>query len=1127
MGDSAAVRAEQLAKLTALLVETRRSGDASVLFRSRTVRGVLRLDEVSGPDDLPVALALGWFHWLRHWALPEGVGGPELRRAVDQFSPCFLAGVEDLPADLLPVLAREVAGPVRALIVQQERSNDLEALSSAVEMCRRVAAAGDEREHWYPDMLVTLASALHVLCERDRNATGMEEMVEVAERAAILGGPRHPCHPEALSLVGIGKLAEYRQRGHPMALLEAETVTRQAVALSAPGDLSRAGRLSNLSSIMKEQYHRSRILEYLQEAVTTARDAQAMVPVTFPAFPALSSNLAGVLISRFERTGRLADLDDAVAAARHAVQATPQGHPDRPLYLSNLAAALRSRFVRLGATGDIAEAREAAIKAYGTCPPEHPDHGRFLSISRAVGQIAYEHDGDVQHLELFAVTAFIALLATPGRCPEFAVRASELADVRRIQFEHNGSGGALREADEWSQRALDSSSAAAMNPEVVACRARVLRSRYGAHRVPADLDEAVDLARQAVDLATRDHTRRTDHLMYLADCLQLRAEHRGGRADAEQAAERWSEAARQDAAGPSQRIEAGFQAARTLAQLGWHVAAAVAAKSAVLLLPQASTRRLGRRDRQQVIGRYAGLASTAAALLLDASVPGDPRAAERAAGLLEAGRAVLLGQALEIRGDLAALEHARPELAARLRELREHLDQPEAAEASGWDRIQPGSGTDTRHHLNQELAELLESIRSMPGFTHFGVPPGPDELRTAAAEGPIVLVNVDRQRSDALLITQYGVRALPLPGLTPDIVARQVEVFDRALGRTVSDAGGGERAAMLAGVLEWLWDAVAGPVLTALGYTRTPVGADDPDTGEGAGWKSWPRIWWVPGGPLSALPLHAAGYHREQPIDPVRRRTVLDRVVSSYTPTVRALQYAREHARRLTAAGPLNSLIVAMPVTPGLGDDGRPLAADKEVSAIRRHLPGATVLRGPVPGSSPVGGLDIVPTRSNVLTRLPDSTVAHFACHGTTDPEDPSRSMLLLHDHATHPLTVAQLAPVALDHAQLAYLSACSTAVTHTDALTDEAIHLATAFQIAGYPRVVGTLWAIMDNIAVTTADLFYQALATEAGHIDLGRSARALHHAVRRIRDGHGLRPGLNRAGTPLLWAAHVHIGA
>ena len=144
--------------------------------------------------------------------------------------------------------------------------------------------------------------------------------------------------------------------------------------------------------------------------------------------------------------------------------------------------------------------------------------------------------------------------------------------------------------------------------------------------------------------------------------------------------------------------------------------------------------------------------------------------------------------------------------------------------------------------------------------------------------------------------------------------------------------------------------------------------------------------------------------------------------------------------------------------------------------------------------------------------------IAHFACHGHSHPSDPSQSLLLLHDHDTDPLTVASLAPIRLDHARLAYLSACRTAFSSATELLDEAIHLTAAFQLAGYPHVVGTLWEINDAIAVRVADAFYTTLTTSDNTIDTTGAAMALHHAVRSIRD--------QLPATPSLWAAYLHAG-
>jgi CHAT domain-containing protein len=145
--------------------------------------------------------------------------------------------------------------------------------------------------------------------------------------------------------------------------------------------------------------------------------------------------------------------------------------------------------------------------------------------------------------------------------------------------------------------------------------------------------------------------------------------------------------------------------------------------------------------------------------------------------------------------------------------------------------------------------------------------------------------------------------------------------------------------------------------------------------------------------------------------------------------------------------------------------------------------------------------------RAEVLAQLSSCRIAHFACHGDSDPADPSRSHLRL----DVPLTVADLHAVRLDNVGLAYLSACRTAATGAGALADEAIHLTSAFRLAGFRQVVGTLWEIQDDVAARVAAGFYR---------DLGRlgAARALHETVRAVRDEF--------PGTPSLWAAYLHAG-
>jgi CHAT domain-containing protein len=151
-----------------------------------------------------------------------------------------------------------------------------------------------------------------------------------------------------------------------------------------------------------------------------------------------------------------------------------------------------------------------------------------------------------------------------------------------------------------------------------------------------------------------------------------------------------------------------------------------------------------------------------------------------------------------------------------------------------------------------------------------------------------------------------------------------------------------------------------------------------------------------------------------------------------------------------------------------------------------------------------------------VLAALPAGRWAHFACHGSSDLSDPSASCLLLTDHQQRPLTVVDVARLRLDDAGLAFLSACSTARPGGGGLADEAIHLASAFQLAGYRHVIATLWPVGDRHAVDLAADIYATL-TAAGEADV---AGAVHAAVRRMRRRWGW-------DTPSVWASHIHAGA
>jgi hypothetical protein len=471
--------------------------------------------------------------------------------------------------------------------------------------------------------------------------------------------------------------------------------------------------------------------------------------------------------------------------------------------------------------------------------------------------------------------------------------------------------------------------------------------------------------------------------------------------------------------------------------------------------------------------------------------------------VLEQGRLVLWTQALHLRTDLTRLREHAPELADRLDEVRRELDQPLPGTALGGLAAPAASGNAAtvaaheqavaaRRQLAREWDDLVARVRRLDGFEHLltGIPFA--DLQAAAVSGPVLIVNASQLGCHALIVTagHPGVQPVPLPDLTSqeamDRANMLLNVLNRA-GETGLDTQADRHAVF--NVLDWLWRVIAAPVLDTLGHTGPPA--------DGA---VWPRVWWCPIGPLTVLPLHAAGRYSPTANIPARRaETVPGRVISSYTPTLAALRRARE-APAVTP-GAVRQLVVGMPKTPGQA----PLpAVPDELRVLAGYFPPPTQARHLVAEEA---------TRTAVLGTLADYPWVHLSCHAYQNLADPAGSAFALWDG---PLTVADLSALRMGHAELAFLSACQTAAGSTR-LLDEAIHLAGAMQLLGYRHVIATLWTIADKPAPGVAKAVYAQL-TRTGHADTSQAAEAMHHAVEALRRAY--------PASPLLWAPYIHIG-
>jgi tetratricopeptide (TPR) repeat protein len=1154
------------------------------------------------PDSLSSRYLLGWLHWCRYQALPEGHDQQALQAAVTMFSACFISGIDGLPEPLFPLLADHAAIAATELLGRPQRSDDQRLFEAAADIWQRILtytpSDHPDRSRRLSNLGVTLQARFeHTGAEEDLDAaiTYLSEAVQATPsghprramylsdlgialrirfgyagvagdlaaaityfRDAVQATPTdHPKRLGRLSNLGNALITRYEQTEAPADVEAAITYFRQAVQATPAdhpnratylsnlgvalvsrithtgvGDLDaaiiylqeavratptdhpeRPAHQSNLGSALLSRFERSAVAEDLDAAIDAGQQALQATPVGHPERAGRLSTLAGALSARFGRTGATADLDTAVTCLREAVQAPPAGHPDRARYLSNLGVTLQARFERAGGAADLDTAVTRLREAVQATPAGHPDRATYLSNLGNALRIRFERTSAAEDLDDAIEAGQQAVQATPAGHPDRAMRRSNLGNALHRRFERTRAAEDLNDAIEAGQQAVQATPTG--HPECAGYLLNLgnaLQTRFEHTGAAKDLNDAIVYFRQAVRDTPVDHPDRALYLSNLGNALQTRFEHTGAAKDLNDAFQGYTEAANMDAAAPSTRIGAGRAAASLVARTDPGLAASLL-KAAVLLLPEVAPRFLERGDQQHAIGRFDGLAAAAAAMTLsDPAVPQIQRPAQ-ALRLLEAARGVLLSQVLNTRSDLSELRDHNPELAERFVELRDWLDRPSSAADTDL-AVLPSERTANavqrtirdRRQADAEFTQLLVRVRSLKGFGAFGLPPSAEQLEAQAEPGPVVMFNISAYRSDAILLTSGGITSQHLPGLDQATVGNQVLAFHQALSTIAIAESPLDRVAAqrtLRQVLAWLWDNAAEPVLNTLGYQESPAPG-----------QPWPRLWWIPGGMLSLLPIHAAGHHTNPP-DP-GHRTVMDRVISSYTPTVRALTHAR--TTLASAPGPTGrSLIVAMSTTPGLPHDGRLAYVSAEAALLKALLPHPVLLAEP-PAANDTH-TDQIPTKANVLKHLPGCAIAHFACHGFTDPADPSQSRLLLHDHRRDPLTVAAMAPLALDHTQLAYLSACSTTRVSDTRLLDEAIHLTSAFQLAGFPHVVGTLWEIDDAIAVHIADTFYTALADSGGTLDPHRAAHALHHATRTQRD--------RQPATPYLWASHIHAGA
>ncbi|KAG8721599.1 hypothetical protein FRC09_007633 [Ceratobasidium sp. 395] len=454
-----------------------------------------------------------------------------------------------------------------------------------------------------------------------------------------------------------------------------------------------------------------------------------------------------------------------------------------------------------------------------------------------------------------------------------------------------------------------------------------------------------------------------------------------------------------------------------------------------------------------------------------------PPKAEKLTGLMKEGVAVVVNMhgsqcdALVIRSQTLAISHV-PLLGFSFQEAEQLHNQLKSCMAAQGSRRGVRKG-ECKPSFDRILSLLWHKVVK-PVINHLGI-----NLRAGAP--PRSLGPTGRVGLKCLNIAGVGAYLAPVPFKAPQVLACFTLDHDQS---TRVPSGASVIAAAAASSTAAPTSPPPTPVQPAVGAAVEQL--YDPLL------EDLPHITWCTTGPLSFLPLHAAG-------DYSHPSTALPYLaVSSYTPTISALAQPCG-----TSSDTFSGLLAVGHASPVRGLS--PLPGTKaELDKVASYAAGIKMTR-----------LDEENACADaVLQALNEHSWVHFACHGSQNPLEPMKSALHLHDQD---LTLSTIAGNRLKNGQLAFLSACQTATGDSD-LPDESIHLAAGLLMAGYPAVIATMWSIDDRDAPIVAGKVYECLL-QNNFPDSRKAAKALHVAVASLRESIG-------ADQFARWVPYVHIG-
>ncbi|KAI0285177.1 CHAT domain-containing protein [Russula brevipes] len=835
-------------------------------------------------------------------------------------------------------------------------------------------------------------------------------------------------------------------------------------------------------------FQQTSLHDHSEKAIVHFNKALTLLPPEHNLRPLAEMGIATVLHYQFTYDKQLGSLEEAIHHSRVVLSSCPPGHVLRPACLALLSGSLRWRYAFFGNAESLQEADSCVQDALNQELPE----SLRVPVANAIEESNAFIGGFQRDNSLEALTREIrlqqqrlarkppghsdqldALLSLAHACGAKFQRTNELADLEE-EINYLSIALAASPPDSYNRRRTLSSLGIAFQRRFWLDKGDENYVRY--------LDESIKSCRGALELCPRGQMSRFEPMQTLAVSLSLRSSVLLRRADFDESMELFRSALDDEYAHPHARYKIASQWA-SCAHAAQHPATAVAYETAISLVQSSLALGPTLEVQHRLLRGNWGLLS---AIPLNCAAYHIGRGSlAKAVESLERGRALLWSEMRGLRtpmDELRASNHTT--LARRFAAISDELEnittlgQARETVSGPRDHTTPddlhtrpdrfSQMMENVRRLEHGRGEIIGQIRLLPGFEDFLKAVPFEALQTAAACGPVIVINHCRFRSDIIIVLHNSPPVL-IP-TSEEFYPRATELKDYSMRY--------QRALRL--VLRGLYELIGRPVLEKLRKLRI---------------REQSRVWWCPTSVFCSLPLHAAG-----PIETKDgvKRYFSDVYVSSYTPTLSALIESRKGIT--DTPRPPSLLIVGQPdpFLPGV---------EEEIDAIQSVAHSTFSLIGSKA------------TRATVLKHLPNHRMAHFACHGKLEAERPFDTALLFRGNER--LTLLDIVRSRLSTAEFAFLSVCHAAEWTDEHTPDEALHLTAAMQYCGFRSAVGTMWAMADTDGRELSEYFYgRVFADEERRVPIGeRTARALRDSVQKLRRKEGI--------TLERWVNFVHYGA